>query len=278
MIPIPLARPGRACYSACVKGRAALASLVITVAFVGARWGIYATHSVAIPCSADPGCAAWARAQPEPEKAFAEPALDEAAWVRRDVLMTWPRLAAFVLCLAAMAAFGGLSRWKWRGLTPSFVLIAACSCGFVMKHGYFGPPGLGRPHALWMLWANVFVVLWEEACYRGLLYLGLRERFEPVPAALISSAAFTLMHVQAQPVSLWFWIFCVGIAACASLEGGTGLLWLMLAHWAVDSVPYLVDGKEWWGATSLLGSFLCVAAAACSLIRLSGSGKRTAEA
>jgi membrane protease YdiL (CAAX protease family) len=277
MIPIPLARPRNACYSAVVDRRSVLAALLITAVFAGVRWRIYATHPVSIPCSADPACAAQARRGPAPQEALAEPTIDGEAWTRRDQLMDLPRLAAFAACLAAMAAFGGLSRWKWRGLSESAVILAAAAIGYMLKQGWFGPPRLANPHVLKALWANVFVVLWEESCYRGLLYLGLRGSLKPAPAALLAGAVFTVMHVQAQPLYAWPGIFCFGVVACEALENGTGLLWLMLVHWLVDSVPFVFAGPNWWGEAWGLGHLLIYATAACALIRLSGRATRTAE-
>ncbi len=137
-----------------------------------------------------------------------------------------------------------------------------------------GPPSLSAAQSAAGLWANVFVVVWEEACYRGLLYLGLRERLKPVPAALLSSALFMAMHWQAQPFWSWPRIFFYGVVCCAALEGGTGLFWLMLVHWIVDSPFFIWGGGAPTWSLQVFSYLASAAGAAWALARLSGAATR----
>lgn len=231
--------------------RAALAALLITAAFIGVRAWIYALH----------------------------PAIDIDTWTARDALMNWPRAAAIAATLAAMAAFGGVSRRNWRGLTSSFLPLAVV--GAAQTWGAWhdaGPGDLTAAQSAAGLWANLFVVIWEEACYRGLLYLGLRERMKPLPAALLSSAAFMAMHWQAQPLWSWPRIFFYGVVACAALEGGTGLLWLMLVHLIVDSAFFLSGGGDPVLVREAVSYLVSAGVAAWAVGRLSEAKTRTAEA
>jgi membrane protease YdiL (CAAX protease family) len=207
--------------------RAAAWALGITAAFMIVRFGVYA----AFPADD------WSD-------------IDMEAWTRRDMLMCAPRALALAACLWAMARLGGRGRWGWHGaLTPeSAVLLCAMTAAYGLIDATTGQKMFLWSQALRGLGANAFVVLWEEACYRGLLYGGLRQRWPPARAAPASSAVFMVMHLQSQPFEVWPWIFCFGVIGCAALEAGAGLPWLMAAHWIVDipSVACRADVAADW--------------------------------
>ncbi len=209
MIPIPLAASRKPWYPPRVSERRAVVfAVVLTAVFVVVRAHVY----------------------------YDWPVLNAADWNRRDAFMTWPRLAAGAACLAAMAAWGGLRRWGVRrnATAAGLALLAAAGAGIVSANLGFGPGAATGAQVAQALWTTVPVALWEEACYRGLLYRGLRADLSPLAAASGSSTFFMLMHYQAQATYFWPWIFAYGLAACAAAESGTGLPWLVFAHWTCD--------------------------------------------
>ena len=283
MIPIPLARPRRACYSDGVGRRAALAAVLITAAFIGVRALIYRSRPVTRPCAEVRGCAEFARAEAqEPGELAATlrvPALDAGAWSRRDAVMTWPRLAAGAACLAAMLLLGGARPWGWTmTLAPMGLAFAAAAAGGVVLLGVgAGTRVYSSAEVMQALWTTVFVAFWEESCYRGLLYHGLKGSFEPFEAAFISSLVFTVMHVQAQSLVAWPILFAFGLLACAAMEEGAGLPWLVLAHWAADvSVIWNRRALSPDDAWPIAAAVLMTSASILAALRLSGSARRKA--
>ncbi len=202
---------------------------------------------------------------------------DAEAWSRRDWAMGAPRAAALALCLGAMAALGGLRRWGWAGrVSPAAVLLlTGAGAGIVLSTLRQGPPLFDHAQTVRGLWATVLVASWEEACYRGLLYRGLRESLSGPRAAAASSAAFMFMHLQAQPFEAWPFLFCFGVAACAAAEEGAGLTALVAMHWLADAA-FFWTGTEGTEVSHLVGRAALVAAAAWGTYRLSGAAPRTA--
>jgi membrane protease YdiL (CAAX protease family) len=68
---------------------------------------------------------------------------------------------------------------------------------------YFEPTGSLRPLGFLLLEQvfQVATVVFEEIKYRGLLYGALRKRMAPLPAQLLSAAAFTVAHNLAHPLN-----------------------------------------------------------------------------
>lgn len=77
----------------------------------------------------------------------------------------------------------------------------------------------------------------EETFFRGFLYRGLRERLSPWPSALISGAAFALVHVD--PL-LIFSLFPVGIGLAFVYERRRSLLASIVAHATFNLVGIVV--------------------------------------
>jgi membrane protease YdiL (CAAX protease family) len=258
-----------------VGRRAALAALAIMAALMAARHEIYARMPATKPCASDPECPprmrALFRSYPYRPGMFDDvPIFDPAAWSRRDNVMDLPRAAAFLACLAAMAALGGLGRWGWTGkwTAAGAGLLAAAGLGFMLGDAGMGARTFARGQIAAGIGSTFFVVLWEETCFRGLLYRGLRDDLSPAAAAILSSAAFMVMHWQAQGTESWPWIFCYGVLSCAALEDGAGLIQLFVVHWIVDSAYFFTAGMDGPGAASSVGHLLLASAAAGSVIRL----------
>lgn len=173
----------------------------------------------------------------------AMPAPDFDAWNRRDLVMTLPRLAGFAACVAVMARLGGGRRawgWTWT-LTPlATVPLALIGAVEIVGHLSVGSSTTLSAGALLAGWlATGAVALFEEAAMRSLMYLPLRRLVPPWIAGVLCGAAFVLYHFEAHSLArAWPHLFAFGIGACAAVELGAGLGWLVALHWFVDGVWY----------------------------------------
>jgi len=193
------------------SGKRVAVCVAIPVAFAVVRYFIYAAYPV------------------EPD--------DWYRWFLRDEIMTLPRLA----CVAAAWIVG--RRW-WsrrelglhaRGAGLASLLLAATVLPAFIPPGLMGPltPGWIRFGIL-----TIPVALWEELVYLGVLFNALRE-WKGVHAAIVLSAMlFTVVHVQAQPVAGWPILLVSGLAGGVLRARGVSLWWLMLIHWADDTLWY----------------------------------------
>lgn len=98
-----------------------------------------------------------------------------------------------------------------------------------------GAPGLARVAA----WLAIVLIapVGEEIVFRGIVFLGLTRWLGPVPAALISSVVFGLIHVQADLAATAFLaLYAVpfGLLACWLLHR-FGNLWLPIGVHAVSN-------------------------------------------
>lgn len=210
----------------------------------------------------------------------AMPSTDFDSWFRRDLVMTAPRLAAFAACGAIIHRNGGWRRWGWTGaITARGALLLALSLANLLNgHWLFHSStdlGASRLALGWL--SSVPVALFEEAAFRSLLFLSLRERHSPLAAATLSSLAFTVFHVQAQPLFGWPQIFVFGLAACAALERGTGVWAIALEHLIADGLWYhfrVGPGDE---AVLINYLLLLITTPLAATVLLAGSKRRAAE-
>jgi len=161
------------------------------------------------------------------------------AWFRRDAWMSIPRLAVFLACLWLMSMTGSWRSWGWhwglRWAPASTLLLVAAS--FTGRWWFQAPDVPWTPSLiLWGWLATIPVALAEEAAFRGLLFTGLKPALSPRKAAFLSSLAFSVYHIQAQPMMGWPVIFAFGVVFCAAAHRGIGLPWLILIHEAVDGL------------------------------------------
>lgn len=164
------------------------------------------------------------------------PATDYASWFVRDVLMTVPRVAMFLLSLLALRGMRGTSWLKVRGLDGAVLLIAVLlGEGLAIASFQWAPPPANDIALLGWI-TTLAVAFFEETCFRGVLFQSLKERLSPLKAAAVSSLIFTVYHLQAQPLTTWPGIFLVGFSFCAAYYRGAGLIWLVLAHELIDAV------------------------------------------
>jgi len=253
-----------------VNKPAVYAGVAIMFAFMVGRGMINDSHPVMFPCADDAVCRRNAnesgRSIEERRLYLAEETLDPRAWLRRDLAKTPLRLAALAACLLAIWRLGGAARWGWHlRLPPAAVGILALELAMHVGR-MVGAAGSGYSsgEATAGVLATIPVALWEEACYRSLLYLGLRKGMSPLDAAIVSCLLFTFMHWGAMPVEVWGYIFLTGFAMCAAFELGAGLPWLVLSHCAVDAMWIFAMGGT--GPHLDLGILLCRAFAFLLLI------------
>ena len=199
--------------------------------------------------------------------------VDWSLWFRRDALMSLPRLAGLAACLAVMAKAGPWESWGWHGRAPARPLALAASV--VLVYALFFLPeraAIYTPAQKALGWATTLpVALFEEACFRGLLYVSLSRLWSPRPAALLSALLFAAYHWQAQPVQDWPSIFCIGVVWAAALESGLGLPWLVLAHELADALFFHIGEAadvEGWAAIKALQLLLFALLAAVALRRM----------
>lgn len=187
------------------------------------------------------------------------PAPDLEAWFWRDLAMTGPRLAGLLACLLISRRARDWNGWGWNSaMTLAGGAALALAGTLEILHRLMGGSeavfGGARLAAAWL--ATGPVALFEEAAFRSLLFLSLRERTSPRLAALLSSALFAVYHFEAQPVESWPRIAAFGLAACAALHRGAGLWWLIGVHWLVDGLWFHVGAgapSDWaFGPARLL--------------------------
>jgi uncharacterized protein len=96
----------------------------------------------------------------------------------------------------------------------------------------------GRATVLAILVAVVMAPLVEEVLFRGLLFQAIRRRLGLWPAALLSSAVFTAIHVEivfSQPLAL-VGLFALGVLLAWSFHRSGSLLVPILAHAVFNGV------------------------------------------
>jgi len=286
--------------------RGAALGVVIALAYVGGRWAVYRAMPVVeiLPVTAamrrEAAAELLARIDEDRSAAKDGPvAIDGRAlqadydyvlegksrlwrkdwWLRRDATMTLLRLPALAACLWVMASAGGLRRWGWAWSGGPLLIAAVFGAAAHHLSQWYTYPcdpmtwsGVQKAQG-WL--QTLPVAFMEEACFRGLLFLGLREAWGARRAGLASSVLFALYHVQALPVSGMARTFVTGIAWCALVHRGVGLPWLVVAHEAIDGVWFNVGDQVSGGArlwVFRLDQALLLATVAAAWAGLGGTG------
>ncbi len=142
----------------------------------------------------------------------------------------------------------GLSLSRMNGALPLFgwvlVLLSLDNIGIIMINliadGLGVKPDWSEGISENLLWGTPFevtlesidTVIWapifEELLFRGVLYLGLRQRYSPIVAALISAALFSLLHFYS--IVGFFEVFWSGILYALAFEYSRSLLPAIGAH------------------------------------------------
>jgi membrane protease YdiL (CAAX protease family) len=171
------------------------------------------------------------------------------AWATRAGLDALVVGAAFGIALAAMAVRGsrGLRlpgsvnvRSLAVGLVFGLVLVGLTAAGAAVGGSSF-IPGLGRPAAPFLPWAaiTVLVASAEEGLLRGPLFDASRRAAGIATALLVTTAAFSLMHV---PMYGWHVVpldLAVGLALGGLRLATGGVLAPAAAHTVADLAT-------WW--------------------------------
>lgn len=126
------------------------------------------------------------------------------------------------------------------GITFGLVLVAVVLVGAQINGSLF-VPGLGRPATAFLPWAaiTILVASGEEALLRGRIFDAIRGAGGILPAVLITTVAFALMHV---PLYGWH-------VVPLDLAVGLGLAGLRLATGSVvapAAAHAVADLATWW--------------------------------
>ncbi|MEJ6580448.1 MAG: CPBP family intramembrane metalloprotease [Akkermansiaceae bacterium] len=90
-----------------------------------------------------------------------------------------------------------------------------------------------------VLSAVVVAPIFEELLFRGVLFMGLMKRIRPVPAALVSSTLFALMHTQYDPWGLLS-VGVMGLVCCWLVWRTGSIKWGVALH-AIYNLVITVD-------------------------------------
>jgi membrane protease YdiL (CAAX protease family) len=88
---------------------------------------------------------------------------------------------------------------------------------------------------VWFAIVTIPVALFEEISFRGALLLSLTDWLGKRAAVWVSSLAFMVFHVQAQPLSHWPNLGLFGLVFAILRTKGVSILWLAGIHWVYDS-------------------------------------------
>lgn len=151
-----------------------------------------------------------------------------------------PRRRAVRLAAIDPLRVAHMARVLIVGIWVGVALVAITVAGPALA-GVQAMPGLGRPAAPFLPWAliTILVASAEEAILRGVLFDWLRRAGGTIPAVVLTTAAFALMHV---PLYGWH-------VVPLDLAVGLGLAGLRLATRSVvapAAAHSIADLATWW--------------------------------
>ncbi|GMR22479.1 MAG: hypothetical protein BMS9Abin37_0833 [Acidobacteriota bacterium] len=157
--------------------------------------------------------------------------------------MNGPRLLALALSLTLGIRTWGADRLglHTRGSKPAAVIFVLyfVLLWFPDSWSRTTPMHLGVSALIVLTLSSVLVACWEEILYRGVFVNAIGDWKGARAAVWGSSFLFTIMHIQAQPLSGWPSIFLCGVLFALMRVRGVGLPWLILSHAAYDSLVFL---------------------------------------
>jgi membrane protease YdiL (CAAX protease family) len=136
------------------------------------------------------------------------------------------------------------------------------------RHGDGATGALDPGTAALVLHVALLAPVAEELAFRGLLYRGLRQVTRPLPAAVVSSLIFAVMHTH---LAQGAWALGLGLLLAFAYEQTRSLLAPMLVHALFNAVPVAMaivrtrpdDFSPIWLALSVAGViFACAASSA----------------
>lgn len=137
---------------------------------------------------------------------------------------------------------GAMAAWASAGAGVGFglALVAIVVAGAAIA-GVSLPPGLGRPAAPFLPWAviTILVATTEEALLRGRMFDAVRQAGGLVPAMVVTTLAFALMHV---PLYGWHVVpldLAVGLGFAGLRLATRGVIAPAAAH-------SVADLATWW--------------------------------
>lgn len=135
-----------------------------------------------------------------------------------------------------------MAAWASAGAGVGFglALVAIVVAGAAIA-GVSLPPGLGRPAAPFLPWAviTILVATTEEALLRGRMFDAVRQAGGLVPAMVVTTLAFALMHV---PLYGWHVVpldLAVGLGFAGLRLATRGVIAPAAAH-------SVADLATWW--------------------------------
>jgi len=197
------------------------------------------------------------------------PVANYADWFIRDIVMTLPRIAAFLVSLRLLRGIQGEFWLKIKSPSAVGILLGILTYDLFRVSAF--PWVLSFRDSLAIIgWCTTLAVAcFEETCFRGLLFQSLMERMTPFKAALLGTLIFTVFHIQAQPITAWPMIFLVGFSLCAAYYRGAGLIWLILVHELIDGLDMHVNWDDLLYPDRYIFAYVILAlTAACSVILL----------
>lgn len=151
--------------------------------------------------------------------------------------------------------------WKW-GMVAAILFVVIIQSGFVLTFRVIEFPaeafaaGYGfRDLPLWLAWlfiimASLVAGVCEEIGFRGYMQVPLEKRYGPLPAVVVVSLAFVILHLNqawAPPILLHIFGMSVMLGVLAYASGS--LIPGIIAHTLMD-IP---NFAYWW--TDVAGTF-----------------------
>ena len=171
------------------------------------------------------------------------PIEDFADWAVRDTIMNGPRLLALVLAVTLGISTWGTARLglHTRGAKPAALIFVLYFVLLWLPVFWLRttPVNLGASALIVLTLSSFLVAGWEEILYRGVFVNAIADWKGSRAAVWGSSFLFTIMHIQAQPLSGWPSIFLCGMLFALMRVQGVGLPWLILSHAVFDSLVFI---------------------------------------